>query len=190
MGFISVPQSTNHSFGSTVNLWFFRILTLSIINPDECCFVTQGLRSKKHKFAANDHSYFSEKYPWIKRKGGAIAVYSPVVISTFNALTGVVDWRNGCQRWFIIHLSGWNFVSETTARTKSPLDLCELPYRESRHSSCNIVFLPATSLAEIHPIDEKKQLHAQTASHPHKVSSSRLTYNLSASQVVELSPSP
>lgn len=28
-------------------------------------------------------------------------VYSPVVISTFNELTGVVDWRNGCQRWFI-----------------------------------------------------------------------------------------
>lgn len=91
-------------------------------------------------------SHFSSKWSFLlfwkvslnQTKGGAIVVYSPVVISTFNELTGVVDWRNECQRWFITHLSGWNFVSETTARTKSPLDLRELPYRESGHSSCNM----------------------------------------------------
>lgn len=28
-----------------------------------------GIEVEKPILAANDHSYFSEKYPWIKRKG-------------------------------------------------------------------------------------------------------------------------
>ena len=83
----------------------------------------------------------------------------------------------------LINRSGWNFVSETPARTKSPLDLRELPYRESGRSSCNMnsncnIIVGRDSSNPW----EKQELPAQTASHPHQISSWRLAYDFSAGQ--------
>lgn len=194
MGYISVPQSTNHSFGSTVNLWFSLNLTLSIINPDECDLWPRDWGRKTHSSSKWSFLLFW-KVSLNQMEGEAIVVYSPVVISTFNELTGVVDWRNGCQRW----LWFWSTCQAGTLSVK-PQHVrnhlwifvnCLIENPAARHATW--IATATSSLAEIHPIlgrNKNYLLKLQVILIKYPPGAWRMIFQLVSGQVVELSPSP